>query len=179
MIGKSYDKSKELLAHLKLLKSIGSLDSQLNMADLADASALPALTMAVSVQNMEKVAEQADEIKKQEREELIANFIGAVLFFIPFVGEAVDASMVAIRSALEMAEAAGEAELLAYSIVQDPDNAFMVVFSTLAGAGLSRESWSRAASERRGMKDEDIAKLGSIKDDLDKMNDVHGGLCKL
>lgn len=80
MIGKSYDKSKELLTHLKLLKSIGSLDSQLNMADLADASALPALTMAVSVQNMEKVAEQADEIKKQEREELIADFIGAVSF---------------------------------------------------------------------------------------------------
>lgn len=149
------------------------------MADLADASALPALTMAVSVQNMEKVAEQADEIKKQEWEELIANFIGAVLFFIPFVGEAVDASMVAIRSALEMAEAAGEARLLAYSIVQDPDNTFMAVFSTLAGAGLSRESWSRAASERRGMKDEDMAKLGSIKDDLDKMNDVRGGLCKL
>ncbi|KAL7783620.1 glycoside hydrolase family 18 protein [Trichoderma ceciliae] len=179
VIGESYDKSKELLAHLKPLRAIGSLDSQLNMADLADASALPALTMAFSVESMEKVAKQADEIKKQDREELIANFIGTVLFFIPFVGEAVDASMVAIRSALEMAEAAGEAGLLAYSIVQDPDNAFMAVFSTLAGAGLSREPWSRTASERRGMKDEDIAKLGSIKDDLDKMNDARGGMCKL
>lgn len=78
-----------------------------------------------------------------------------------------------------MAEAAGEAGLLAYSIVKDPDNAFMAVFSTLAGAGLNRESWSRAASERRGMKDEDIAKLGSIKDNLIKMNEVRGGLCKL
>ncbi|KAM0510822.1 hypothetical protein ACHAPE_010505 [Trichoderma viride] len=175
VIGESFDKSKELLAHLKLLKAIGSLDSQLNMADLADASALPALTMSFSVESMKKVAKQADEIKKQEREEMIANFIGAVLFFIPFVGEAVDA----IRSALEIAEAAGEAGLLAYSIVQDPSNAFMAVFSTLAGAGLNRESWSRAAGERRGMKDEDIAKLGSIKDDLDKINNARGGICKI
>ncbi|CAM1508945.1 Fc.00g026840.m01.CDS01 [Cosmosporella sp. VM-42] len=179
VIGKSYDKSETLLSHLKLLRAIGSLDSQLNMADLVDASSLPALTMASAVDSMEKVVKEANEIKKKEREEMIANFIGGILFFIPFVGEAVEASMVAIRSALEMATVAGEAGLLAYSIVQDPDNAFMAVFSTLAGAGVSRGSWSKAANERRGMKNEDVKKLGSIKDDLDKINDCRGGMCKI
>lgn len=179
VIGESYGKSQDLLDNLKVLRAIGSLDSQLNMADVADAAALSALTMASAVASMEKVVKEADELKKQEREEMIANFIGAILFFIPFVGEAVDSSMVAIRSALEMAEAAGEAGLLAYGIVQDPDNAFMAVFSTLAGAGMSRSAWSKAANERRGMKADDIGKLGSIKDDLAKIDDARGGMCRI
>ncbi|KAF3054755.1 hypothetical protein CFAM422_013264 [Trichoderma lentiforme] len=178
VIGQSFDKSQDLLANLRILRAIGSLDSQLDMADVADAASLPALTMALAVASMEKVVKEANDIKKQEREEMIANFIGAVLFFIPFVGEAVDSSMVAIRSALEMAEAAGEAGLLAYSIVQDPSNAFMAVFSTLAGAGMSRSAWSKAANERRGMKEDDIGKLGSIKDDLAKIDNVRGGMCR-
>ncbi|KAL6879440.1 hypothetical protein HDV57DRAFT_518136 [Trichoderma longibrachiatum] len=158
-IGQAYEKSKDLLFHLKLLKAIGSLDSQLSMADLANAASLPATTLAFA--------------------EMIAKFVGAVLFFVPLVGEAVDASMAAIRSALEMVKVAGEAGLLTYSIVKDPDNAFMAVFSTLAGAGLSRESWSRAAKERRGMKVEDAAKLGSVKTELDKIDTARGGSCKL
>ncbi|KAL6907356.1 glycoside hydrolase family 18 protein [Trichoderma evansii] len=179
VIGQSYDKSQDLLHNLKVLRAIGSLDSQLNMADVADAAALPALTMASAVESMEKVVKEADQIKKEEREEMIANFIGAILFFIPFVGEAVDSSMVAIRSALEIAEAAGEAGLLAYSIVQDPNNAFMAVFITLAGVGMSRSAWSKAANERRGMKEEDIGKLGSIKDGLAKIDDARGGMCRI
>ncbi|KAL6801940.1 glycoside hydrolase family 18 protein [Trichoderma sp. SZMC 28012] len=179
VIGQSFDKSQDLLANLRILRAIGSLDAQLDMADVADAASLPALTMALAVASMEKVVKEANDIKKQERQEMIANFIGAVLFFIPFVGEAVDGSMVAIRSALEMAEVAGEAGLLAYSIVQDPSNAFMAVFSTLAGAGMSRSAWSKAAYERRGMKEDDIGKLGSIKDDLAKIDNVRGGICRM
>lgn len=135
MIGESYDKSQYLLDNLKLLWVIGSPDSQRSMADVADAAALAALLMASAVASMEKVVKEADKIRKQEREEMIDNFIGAVLFFIPFVGEAVDSSIVAIRSTLEMAEAAGETGLLAYCILQDPDYAFVTVFSMLAGAG--------------------------------------------
>ncbi|KAH0498490.1 hypothetical protein TgHK011_005743 [Trichoderma gracile] len=179
VIGKSYDKYKDLLFHLRLLKAIGSLDSQLSMADLADAASLPATTITFAVDSMDRVVKQSGDIRKQEREEMIVNFVSAVLFFIPLVGEAVDASMAAIRSALEMVEAAGEAGLLAYNIVRDPENAFMEVFSTLAGAGLSRESWTRAANERRGMKVEDAAKLGSVKTELDKIDTARGGSCKL
>ncbi|KAH7116609.1 putative glycosyl hydrolase, family 18 [Dactylonectria estremocensis] len=180
VIGKSYDKSKNLLQRLQLLKTIGDLDSQLNWSDLVDAASLPALTIAQALESMEKVVEEAKKIAKAEREAMIANFIGGILFFIPIVGEvAAASSMTAIQAALQMVEAAGEAGLMAYSIVQDPDNAFMTVFSTLAGAGLGRENWGKAATARRDMKDADVKKLGSIKDDLDTINLLRGGSCRI
>ena len=78
-----------------------------------------------------------------------------------------------------MAEAAGEAGLLALSIVQDPDNAFMAMFSTLAGVGVRRGSWTKAADQRRDLKPEDAKKLGSVKVGLDKIDDARTGNCKL
>ncbi|PTB69952.1 glycoside hydrolase family 18 protein [Trichoderma citrinoviride] len=104
VIGRSYEKSKDLLFNLKMLRAIGSLDSQLSMADLADAASLPAMTMAFAVDSMNKVVKQARSIKKREREDMIANFVGAILFFIPLAGEAVDASMAAVRSALAVVD---------------------------------------------------------------------------
>lgn len=179
IIGTSYDKSQELLFNLQLLRAIGSLDSLLKMADLADASSLPALTMASAVESMGKVVKEAEEIKEAERKSMIAYFIGGILFFIPFLGQVAGAGMTAVRAALLMAEAAGEAGLLALSIVQDPDNAFMAVFSTLAGAGVSRGSWTKAADQRRDLKTEDAKKLGSGKVGLDKIDDARTGTCKL
>ncbi|TFB04572.1 hypothetical protein CCMA1212_003490 [Trichoderma ghanense] len=56
---------------------------------------------------------------------------------------------------------------------------FCEAFSTLAGAGLSHESWSRAANERRWHEVEDAAKVGSIKTKLDQVDKARGGSCKL
>ena len=120
IIGMSYNKSQDLLFNLQLLRAIGSLDLLLKMADLFDASSLPALTMASAVESMGKVVKEAEEIKEAERKSMIACFIGGILFFIPFLGQVAGAGMTAVRAALLMAEAAGEAGLLALSIVQDP-----------------------------------------------------------
>ncbi|KAI3335205.1 hypothetical protein F4824DRAFT_489691 [Ustulina deusta] len=179
IVGKSYDKFKDLLDRLQTLNAIGDLDLLLNMQDVADASSLPALTIASAIDSMDKVLEAVGEIEKIEREEFIVNFLGGILFFIPFVGEALEASLVAIRTALSIAEVAGEAGLLTYSIVEDPSNAFSAVFSTLAGAGLSRGSWGKAASERRGLSDSDSMKLGSIHVDLEKIDNLRAGKCTL
>lgn len=111
---------------------------------------------------------------KEKREEIIANPISAILFVIPFAGEAVDGSLFAIRSALEMAEVVGEAGLLAYSSVQDLNNSFIA-----AGAGISRSAWSKAANKRRGVKADDRGKLGPVKDDLAKVNNARGGMCRV
>ncbi|KAK7423488.1 hypothetical protein QQX98_000945 [Neonectria punicea] len=128
VISKSYDKSKSLLQRLQLLKTIGDLDSQLNWSDLVDAASLPALKMTQVVESMKKVLEEAKKIAKAKREAIIANFIGSILFFISIVSEvAAASSMTAIRAALQMVEAAAEAGLVAYAIVQDPDNAFMTI----------------------------------------------------
>ncbi|KAJ3573148.1 hypothetical protein NPX13_g4807 [Xylaria arbuscula] len=179
LVEQSYDKFKDLLDRLETLNTIGDLDLLLNMQDVADASSLPAFTIASGIDSMDKVVEAAGEIEKVEREELIANFLGGILFFILFIGEALEASLVAIRTALEIAEAAGEAGLLAYSVVEDPSNAFSAVFSTLAGAGLSRGSWTKAASERRGLSESDSAKLGPIHVELQKIDDIRAAKCTL
>ncbi|KAI1345812.1 glycoside hydrolase family 18 protein [Xylaria sp. FL0043] len=176
---KSYDNFQDLLFRIQLLNEIGDLDLQLSTQDVANASSLPALTIASAVDSMDKVVEQTKEIEKIEREQFIANFLGGILFFIPFVGEALGPTLAAVRAALSIAEVAGEAALLTYSVVSDPDNAFSAVFSTLAGAALSRGSWGKAANERRGLSDMDSKKLGSIHDDLMKISGIRDGLCTI
>ncbi|KAF2969289.1 hypothetical protein GQX73_g4264 [Xylaria multiplex] len=178
-VSKSYDKFKDLLSRLELLNAIGDLDSLLSVQDVADAASLPALTIASAVDSMDKVVEEAGEIGKIEQEEFIANFLGGILFLIPFVGEALEASLVAIRMALIIADVAGNAGLMAYSIVQDPTNAFSIVFSTLVGAGLNRGSWGRAAGARRELSESDSKKLGPIHVDLEKIDKFRSGVCKL
>ncbi|KAI0803704.1 glycoside hydrolase family 18 protein [Xylaria sp. FL0064] len=179
VVSKSYDNFQDLLFRIQLLNEIGDLDLQLSTQDVADASSLPALTIASAVDSMDKVVEQAKEIEKIGREQFIANFLGGILFFIPFVGEALGPTLAAVRAALSIAEVAGEAALLTYSVVSDPDNAFSAVFSTLAGAALSRGSWGKAANERRGLSDIDSKKLGSIHDDLMKISGIRDGLCTI
>lgn len=76
---------------------------------------LPALTITSAIDSTNKVVEAAGEIQQFEQEEFIANFLGGILFFVPFVGEALEASLVAICTALTFAEISGEAGLLAYS----------------------------------------------------------------
>ncbi|KAI3322279.1 glycoside hydrolase family 18 protein [Xylariaceae sp. AK1471] len=179
IVEKSHGNFADLLDRLQLMKSITTLDSFLTMTDVADAAAIPALTVQNAIDNMDKVVDEAKEIEKRERQELIAGFLGGILFLIPFVGGALDAGLVAIRTGLRIAEAAGEAALLAFTVVQDPDNAFEAVFSTLAGAGLSRGSWTKAANEPRGLGEEDPKKLGTIHDDLSKIDNIRGGVCRL
>lgn len=136
--------------------------------------------MQMAVDSMQAVVKEADEIKKAEREEMMLNFITGVLFFIPFLGDAAGAAgMTAVRSALELLDAAGNAGLLAYSVVEDPKNAFMTIFSTLAGAGVERAGWRDAAKARRDMSADDIKKLGSVKTKLDLIQDVRVRSCKI
>ncbi|KAK5630317.1 hypothetical protein RRF57_006032 [Xylaria bambusicola] len=128
---------------------------------------------------MDKVVEEAKKIEKIEREQFIANFLGGILFFTPFVGEALGPTLAAVRVALTVIETAGEAALLTYSVVSDSDSAFAAVFSTLTGAALSRGSWGTAASERRSLNDMDSKKLSPIHDGLMEINGIRSGLCTI
>ncbi|KAI8623901.1 glycoside hydrolase superfamily [Xylariaceae sp. FL1651] len=87
------------------------------------------------------MAEEAKDIEELERQELIASFLGA---------------LVAVRTGLSVAETA----MQAFTIVQNPENAFESVFNTLAGAGLSRNLLTKAANERRRLGEEDSKRLG-------------------
>ncbi|GJC97766.1 glycoside hydrolase family 18 protein [Colletotrichum higginsianum] len=114
---------------------------------------------------MEKIVEEAKEIEKKRREEFILNMIMGFLFFIPFIGPT--------------GGVGAEVGLAVYSIVDDPDNAFMTVFSTLLGAGFSRGKFRDAANSRRGMSSGEYNSLGNVKPKLDSINNLRGGFCSL
>jgi hypothetical protein len=156
----------------------GIWDDQMAESDMVDSTSLPAYSTEEAVAAMEKIVKKADEIKKAEREEFILNFIMGLLFFIPFVGEAA-AGLTAIRSIARLIGTVGDAALTVYGVVQDPENAFMTVFSALAGAGVGRGGFKKAASSRRHMKKEDYDSLGPVKGKLDTVEDLRGGMCPI
>ncbi|KAG2027031.1 hypothetical protein GB937_000767 [Aspergillus fischeri] len=180
LIGDSYDKTKGLLNRLKIVRDHADYDELMQWSDLVDAGSLPALTIQAAVDNMDKIVETAKEIKKREREEFIISFLTGLLFFIPFVGEAAGAAgLTAARSLLRLAGAAGETGLLLHDIIEHPENAFMSVFSYLAGAGLGRAGFRNAANARRSMKSSDIDSLGSLKGDLNLIETLRGAICHI
>ena len=149
------------------------------MSDLVDAASIPSYSAVEAVEAMEKIAEKADDIKKQEREEMILNFIMGILFFIPAAGSAAGAAgLTAVRSMLRLIGTIGEAGMLVYDVVENPDNAFITVFSYLAGAGVGRSGFKNAANARRGMSSKEYESLGNVKVRLDKLTSIRGSSCK-
>lgn len=129
---------------------------------------------------MEKIVEKADDIKKQEREEFILNFITGLLFFIPIAGEAAGAAgLVAARSLLRLIGAAGDAGMMIHDVIENPENAFMTVFSYLAGAGVGRGGFKNAANSRRGISSKDYDSLGNVKTNMDKGQSIRGLVCSI
>ncbi|KAF7556909.1 hypothetical protein G7046_g6170 [Stylonectria norvegica] len=180
LIGDSYDESKDLLSRLKIVKDNTGFDDLMQWSDVLDAGSLPALTIQAAVTSMDKIGEAVKEIKKKEREGFIVSFATGLLFFIPVVGEAAGAAgLTAMRSMLLLAGVTGEADLTIYGIIDDPKNAFMAVFSYLAGAGVGRSGFKKAADSRRSMTSSDIDKLGVLKKDLDLIQTLRGNSCKL
>jgi hypothetical protein len=150
------------------------------MADLVDATSIPSYSAVEAVESMEKIVEKADDIQKQEREEMILNFIMGILFFIPVAGEAAGAAgLTAIRSMLRLIGAVGDAGMLVHDLVENPENAFVTIFSYLAGAGVGRGGFKDAAGARRGMSSKEYESLGNVKVKLDTITSIRGSSCKI
>lgn len=178
IIGDSYPKAQDMLYRFQDMSIAGIWDEQITESDLVDSMSLPAFSTEEAISAMEKIVQKADEIKKAEREEFILNFIMGLLFFIPFVGEAA-AGLTAIRTIARLIGTVGDAAVTIYGVVQDPENAFMTVFSALAGAGVGRGGFKSAAKSRRGMKKTDYDSLGPVKGKLDTVEDLRGGMCPI
>jgi len=119
-------------------------------------------------------------MKKKERQEMILNFVMGILFFIPVAGEAAGAAgLTAIRSMLRLIGTVGDAGMLVHDLVENPENAFMTVFSYLAGAGVGRAGFKNAANARRGMSSKEYESLGNVKVKLDKVTSIRGSSCKI
>lgn len=181
VFGKSYDKTKDLIDRLNLIKRYVDISGSWQWIDLLDASTMPALALNAAVDNMKAIVKKADDIKKKEREEFIINFVTSLLFFIPMVGEAAGAAgLTAARSMLRLVGEAGDLGLLTYGIVEDPKSAFMAIFAYVAGAGVGQSGFKDAAGKMRGMGKNEKAALGpSIKRDLDRIWEVRSGMCRI
>ncbi len=132
--------------------------------DLADAMALPVFMIEEAVENIKSISDAIDEAEEEKRKGIIMAFLTAILFFVPVVGTVASsiASLAAIGRIIALVGVAGNLALDIYSVVDskgnDPMAIFALVLSPLAVFDVVRIS--RAASVARGMKGEDVAKLG-------------------
>ena len=127
----------------------------------------------------EKKALRKRDKKKQQREEMILNFIKGILFFIPAAGSAAGAAgLRAVRSMLRLIGTIGEASMFVCDVVENPDNAFITISRYLARAGVGRSGFKNAANARRGMSSKEYKSLGNVKVRLDKLTSIRGSSCK-
>ncbi|KAH7137378.1 hypothetical protein B0J13DRAFT_625153 [Dactylonectria estremocensis] len=167
LVGESYDDFKDLLRRLKTVRDNTDYDELTQWADAA-------------VESIDKIVEPVKEIEKKMHEKFIVSFITGLLFIVHFESQALGSiSLAAPGSLLLIAGATSEAGLMVYEIVEDPANTFLTVFSYLAGAGVGRSGFTKAANVRRSMDSSDINKLGSIRTDLHRIEDLRGGACKI
>ncbi|KAK8004679.1 chitinase [Apiospora arundinis] len=131
------------------------------------------------VESMAQVAQTADKMEEAQRKALILAFVGAILFLVPIAGEVLGsvAELADVASIIAVVGAAGNAAFDIYTIVDDPDNAPLaivnLVLAPLALGDVARVT--KAAEIRRGMKAEDVAKLGSrVGQRLDKLKGMTG-----
>jgi hypothetical protein len=80
---------------------------------------------------------------------------------------------------LRLIGSVGDIALTVYDVIKSPDNAFLAVFSHLAGAGLGRSGFSNAAKARRDMSGKEYTSLGNVKVKLDQVINIRGNTCKL
>ncbi|KAL2862689.1 uncharacterized protein BJX67DRAFT_292234 [Aspergillus lucknowensis] len=171
----------DVLDQMKDRKYYGDAD------ELVDAVSIPILMVQQAVDNMEEVVDAAEEIEEQERKAIILAFLSAILLVVPFVGEVVGAvaSMATIGRIIALAGAAGNAAMDIYTIVDDPENAPLAIFSLVLGGIGDLASIAQAAKIRRGMSSEDLGKLGltgkgSSRGPLNKIDDIRQtNICKI
>jgi hypothetical protein len=151
-------------------------------ADVVDAISVPVLMIESAVDSMETVVDTAEEIDEERTKGIILTFLGALLFFIPVVGEVLGsvAGLASLARIIAVLATVGDAAMDIYSIVDDPKNAPLAIFGLVLGPlGLADiATVARAANLKRAMKGEDILKLGkNLGPSMNIVNKVTG-MCR-
>jgi hypothetical protein len=192
----AYDKSditnpKDIIA--SGLEKFGAMNQQLSniLSDLgigmytgsADdviaAISVPILMVAEAIDQMETVVETADEIDEAQRKSIILAFLGAILFFIPVVGEVLGsvAGLATLARIVAVIATAGDVAMDIYTIVDDPGNAPLAIFGlVLAPLGLlDVAAVAKAAGITRGLGPDTLGKLGkNVGPKMDVINKCDG-----
>lgn len=170
--------ASDLLDRVKLITSLSAWDETAQVSNLVDATSVPAFTLQQSVDGMQNITEKADDIKKQEREQFILNFLSSVLFIIPIAGEAAgSAGLTAVANLLRLIGVTGETGMLLHDVIADPASSYISILAFLAGAGAGGRGFSLAAASRRSMKAADFERLGTVKRNLDDIEAMRARTC--
>ncbi|KAL4820368.1 hypothetical protein BDW67DRAFT_172610 [Aspergillus spinulosporus] len=149
VVSEAYDKLKALLPQLD---------------DLIDAVSMPVLMVSDAIESMQSIAEIAEEIEEAKAKAILFAFLGAIFFFVPVIGEVMGAvsSLTSIGRIVSLPGATGNVVLDVYTILDDPENAPLAIFSLVLTplALLDVVKVGQAARARRGMPASDVAKLG-------------------
>ncbi|EHK17714.1 glycoside hydrolase family 18 protein [Trichoderma virens Gv29-8] len=148
-------------------------------SDLIDSLSMPIFMIASATEKMGLVETIADKIEEAKRKAFILEFLSAIFLFIPIVGEIIGsvAELADVVVIMGLIGAAGNAGMDIYTIVDDPHNAPLAIFdlilSPLALADVAKIN--KAANIRRGMKGDDVAKLGDgVKSRMETVEKVKG-----
>ena len=154
-----------------------------NMADAVDAVSMPVLMFVQAVYSMQQVEDTADKIDQEKRKAIILAFIGAILFFIPIVGEVAGTveGIGDLAAILSIVGDAGNAAMDIYTLVSDPQNAPLAIMGLIFAPAALADAGNllKAANIRRGMEDAEIAKLGTkISDGMSTIRKINGKCVK-
>ncbi len=148
--------------------------------DIIQTLSIPVFMMAQAIEAMENVkvlGQKQEDEDAQAKKDFILGIVGAVLCFIPFVGEEA-AALAGMASLAKVISIAGEVANTGFAIfdtVNDPSSAFMNLVGSIMGIrGVVKEArdaegFAKMSKDARGLRAGDISKLGKSfkqKDDL-------------
>ncbi|KAL2833014.1 hypothetical protein BDW59DRAFT_157153 [Aspergillus cavernicola] len=134
--------------------------------DMVDALSSAVLSIHQALESMAEVVDAAEEIEEERKKEMILLFLSAFLILIPIGGEILSAisGMAAIGRIVAMAGEGALVGLDIYTVVEDPSSAPFIIFGYILHVGALRDATKirNAAVARRGMKQEDVDKMGAV-----------------
>ena len=141
--------------------------------DVVQVYSVPVFMLAQAVDSMAQVKDIGEQEQESEEKNLILLIVSAVLFFVPFVGEAglALAGFTTMSRVIGMLGELANGALTVYDIVQDPKSAPLAIIGGLlglAGPTIPRtpKGLGDLAKIRRGMKASDFGDLFKKNDDV-------------
>ncbi|KAL4861961.1 hypothetical protein BDV12DRAFT_203498 [Aspergillus spectabilis] len=165
VVSEAYDKLKALGPELTdVVEKVKNDEYFGDINELIDAVSMPVLMVSDAIENMQSIVEIAEEIEEAKAKSILFAFLSAIFFFVPVVGEVMGAisSLANIGRIVSLLGAAGNVALDVYTILDDPENAPLAIFSLILTplALMDVVKVGQAAKARRGMPAADVAKLG-------------------
>jgi hypothetical protein len=179
-VSKAYSNLKDLLPQLSnCLDQINSDTFSGDPDDLVDALALPIFMIDDALGNMDQIVQVADEIDKEKQMAIIFAFLTAIFIFVPMAGEVAGTigALAGIARIASLLGVLGNTALDIYTIVDDPNNAPLAIFSLITGPMALGDvaTMAKAAKARRDMSSDQVGKLGKgISDRMESIDKIRG-----